>query len=861
MPNPTSTISTLTTTNVNSDGQTPYIADLNAGIKWGVGVSSGVTITYSVPSAGATWKSGYAETSTFTPLPSDQVLMFKRAMQTWADVANINFVEVPDNATSSGDIRIGYSQSVPSVNSAYAYLPSTNSTGGDIWVRPNGNFLGLEGALVHEIGHALGLIHPKGQSNEPSYDNSLSIMSYNRWQNSLYRDVITTSNSVSWSYQNVFSNAPAVADIAAIQYLYGANTTFANGNNTYTFDPASPFLKTIWDSGGSDTISVSNFSTNCVISLVAGTFSSIVIPSDSLPAGYTETNPGIYEGMNNLGIALGVIIENATGGSGNDQLTGNSSANTLDGGTGSDSIIAGDGDDIIIVQLDGNDVVDGGNGNDSLVVRIGAAVSTGSFTWSGKGETNNDLGTFDATASFAALSNLLTSAQSLKVSFTSSNASQNASVTSSSIENISLEANASASNADLIIARGTGQYNGQGGSDTFYANWTGSSAAKVWVNAPNSASVIDVLGTSVANLERLLVSGSDGADTLINWVANTDDDIRGGLGNDIIATGSGNDNLEGGSGDDILHGEQGNDTIKGDAGSDSLYGWSGTDSLDGGDGTDKLYGGSENDTLNGGNGADELNGDDGQDLLRGGSGGDRIYGWNDSDTLYGDAGDDFLFGGAAVDVLSGGDGADQLNGDDGNDTLTGDAGNDSLYGWNDNDSMSGGDGNDILSGWSGDDILNGDAANDELSGNDGADTLTGGDGDDVMYGGLNSDTYNFAGNFGFDGVEDYDYVAGSTDVFNFQSLDSSQLWFTKYGNDLRITAIGTGNAVTINRWYENSVFQIEQIKTNDNKTLLASKVDNLVNAMAGLNPPLFGQTTLNQGQQAVLQPILAANWA
>jgi Ca2+-binding RTX toxin-like protein len=399
------------------------------------------------------------------------------------------------------------------------------------------------------------------------------------------------------------------------------------------------------------------------------------------------------------------------------------------------------------------------------------------------------------------------------------------------------------------------------GSDSLSIDWSTSTTAKTWVNTgANAAAVIDTSGSSIGGVETLNVIGSQGNDTFINWVNGTNDNIRGGNGNDVIATGSGDDNLEGGFGDDILHGEQGNDTIKGDAGSDSLYGWSGTDTLDGGDGTDKLYGGSENDTLNGGNGADELNGDDGQDLLRGGSGGDRIYGWNDSDTLYGEAGDDFLFGGAAVDVLSGGDGADQLNGDDGNDTLTGDAGNDSLYGWNDNDSMSGGDGNDILSGWSGDDILNGDAANDELSGNDGADTLTGGDGDDVMYGGLNSDTYNFAGNFGFDGVEDYDYVAGSTDVFNFQSIDSSQLWFSKYGNDLRITAIGTGNAVTINRWYENTVFQIEQIKTNDNKTLLASKVDNLVNAMAGLNPPLPGQTTLTQAQQAVLQPVLAANW-
>jgi uncharacterized protein (TIGR01370 family) len=358
----------------------------------------------------------------------------------------------------------------------------------------------------------------------------------------------------------------------------------------------------------------------------------------------------------------------------------------------------------------------------------------------------------------------------------------------------------------ITIGETGGEYvDGYDGIDTLYADWRNSSVARIWVN-DGALATIDSLGTSIKGIERLAVSGSQGNDTIVNWVSNTHDSLRGGLGNDILAAGSGDDSLDGGDGDDILHGEAGADTLLGDAGNDSLYGWSDVDRLYGGDGDDKLFGGAQDDLLAGGNGNDELNGDDGADVLNGESGNDKLYGWNDSDSIVGAEGNDLLSGWTGHDTLAGGNGNDQLFGDDGNDVLTGD------------------------------------------------------DGDDIMYGGLNSDTYNFAGNFGFDGVEDYDYVAGSTDVFNFQSLDSSQLWFTKYGNDLRITAIGTGNAVTINRWYENTVFQIEKIKTNDNKTLLASKVDNLVNAMAGLNPPLFGQTTLNQGQQAVLQPVLAANW-
>ena len=53
---------------------------------------------------------------------------------------------------------------------------------------------------------------------------------------------------------------------------------------------------------------------------------------------------------------------------------------------------------------------------------------------------------------------------------------------------------------------------------------------------------------------------------------------------------------------------------------------------------------------------------------------------------------------------------------------------------------------------------------------------------------------------------------------------------------------------------------VEQFRTIDGKVLLDTQVDQLVNAMAAFAPPAAGQTTLPAAYQAVLNPVIAANW-
>jgi serralysin len=154
-------------------------------------------------------------------------------------------------------------------------------------------------------------------------------------------------------------------DIAAIQHLYGANMSTRATNTIYDFETDQPFLMCIWDGGGVDTITVSNFSRGCTINLNAGKFSSISIVPEALPFGSDPNESLLYNGTNNLSIAFGCTIENATGGSGNDRLTGNSKGNTLLGNNGNDILEGGGGNDKLTGGA-GKDKLTGGAGNDTL---------------------------------------------------------------------------------------------------------------------------------------------------------------------------------------------------------------------------------------------------------------------------------------------------------------------------------------------------------------------------------------------------------------------------------------------------------------------------------------------------------------
>ena len=163
-----------------------------------------------------------------------------------------------------GDLAFGTAD-LPS-GSAWAYGPSASPLGGDVWIDnvvPNNSELGMgeDGfkTLLHEIGHALGLEHPHDGDALPEEEmsRSFTVMSYSSPDGTA----------------GIEPSTYMMYDIAALQYLYGTDTTTTSGDDIYDVSNANDLVMTIWDSGGHDTLSAANATDDVVLNLNPGEFS------------------------------------------------------------------------------------------------------------------------------------------------------------------------------------------------------------------------------------------------------------------------------------------------------------------------------------------------------------------------------------------------------------------------------------------------------------------------------------------------------------------------------------------------------------------------------------------------------------
>jgi Ca2+-binding RTX toxin-like protein len=129
-------------------------------------------------------------------------------------------------------------------------------------------------------------------------------------------------------------------------------------------------------------------------------------------------------------------------------------------------------------------------------------------------------------------------------------------------------------NGELIVV-------GTDGGDLLHVSHAGTSLV-VWANGER-------LGQFAGPVTAIVMDARGGNDLiLLAPQVDTDAELYGGAGNDLITAGRGNDRLDGGTGDDFLFGGLGNDVLLGGLGDDWLFGGPGVDILDGGAGRDRL---------------------------------------------------------------------------------------------------------------------------------------------------------------------------------------------------------------------------------------------------------------------------------
>ncbi|MFB0610775.1 M10 family metallopeptidase C-terminal domain-containing protein [Aurantiacibacter poecillastricola] len=606
---------------------------------------------------------------------------------------NLTFVEVSGVDAGSATLRFGNTRTT---DSAFAYLPVDLPEGGDAWFSNEPWMLNPQRgdyayfAIIHEIGHTLGLDHP--------HDNIIGIpMPADRdW---IAYTVMSYRSAAGGPlgyrlYENEFAQTFMQEDIAALQQAYGANFDFNSGNTVYSMDentgelfingvgegaPASSkVLLTIWDGGGEDTYDFSSYIGHVYLNLEPGGWTKLP-ESQRFGAGY----PAMPGGIANAYLFEGdqrSIIENAIGGSGNDELIGNDVANRLEGGEGRDRLYGNGGDDFLfggaaddgVYGGAGNDYLDGGDGTDSIHGNDGDDRLIG-----GRGRDSMDGGPGNDYLDGGDDSDFLRGGDG----------------------------------ADELFGRdGRDNLRGDAGND--------------FLDGGNDADTLD---------------GGDGDDKLFGSLG--DDELFGRDGNDELIGGLGDDRLDGGPGIDSLIGGLGNDyyvwdeqqdiitelpgegvdtilshfdiTLSGFANIENvnLY-WSARD-VTGNDADNTIVGNALANIIDGGSGADLMRGLRGDDTYYVDNSGDVIYEMSNEgfDTVYASVSFALLphvrysygtrssvellvlTGTADID-LGGSEIANELRGNSGNNRLFGGAGEDLLFGDLGDDVIHGGEDTD-----------------------------------------------------------------------------------------------------------------------------------------------------------------------
>ena len=536
-------------------------------IAWGTQLSSNTIVVYFAPAG--TSVPGFPFPPRLRNIEAEawndyEIAQFQKAFDAIEAVINVNFVVTTNAAQADLTLVLDTNEVTGSFLGVFN-PPGTNNAGigifdGSQWDRSPGGDLEKGGfgyvTIVHELLHGLGLAHPHDDGGTSTVMSGVTSSQGDYGDHNLNQGVFTTmsynsgfpgggngkapTGTVGTDFG--FEAGPMAIDIAALQAMYGANNNYAAGNNLYilpTGNSEGTYWQTIWDTGGIDEIR-HNGGAGSVIDLRGATLQEapggggFISAANATAGGFT--------------IANGVVIENATGGSGADRILGNNANNRLLGGDGFDTIYGGLGNDRII----GGDKADrlyGGSGNDQITGSSGADILYG--------EAGNDtLNSGDEADRLYGVARAMTCCA-----------------------------------AGGLRAPRLMDFGARRAMTRSWVSWA--MICSMAAPAMTFSTVATRPTTSTARPGNDTLRGGQGFDRLL-----------AGDGDDFARGGSEDDGIFGGAGNDTLNGESGNDRMFGETGDDTMDGATGNDTLSGGAGFDKLIGGAGNDVLAGNFNAD-----------------------------------------------------------------------------------------------------------------------------------------------------------------------------------------------------------------------------------------------------------------